>query len=211
MTYTIVCFGDSNTYGSPPSGGERYARDVRWPGVMRAALGAGYEVIEEGLGGRTTVFDSPLAPYRNGRHYLTPCLLSHAPLDLVIIMLGTNDLNVRHHLSASEIASGAGVLVDIARQTLSGPGGAPPAVLLVSPVPVGPTNEVGEAWGFDDAAERAQQMAPMYRVIAEGKGAAFFEAGSVASASPDEGIHLEPEAHASLGAALAGEVRVLLA
>ncbi len=91
MTRTIVCFGDSNTHGADPSGSGRMPADVRWPRVMGRALGPDYEVIEEGLNGRTTCWDSPLDPGRNGLTYLLPCLLSHAPVDLVTIMLGTND------------------------------------------------------------------------------------------------------------------------
>ena len=95
--------------------------------VMRGLLGDRYEVIEEALSGRTTVFDAPFSPGRNGRDYLLPCLWSHEPVELVIIMLGTNDLKAFHRLSANEIASGAGALVDLARRSLSGPGGMAPA------------------------------------------------------------------------------------
>ena len=141
MTRTIVCFGDSNTHGADPSGAGRMSREVRWPRVMAKALGDGFEVIEEGLNGRATVFESPLAPGRNGLPYLTPCLLSHTPVDLVTIMLGTNDLKSAYGLTAPEISGGAGVLVDAARSSLSGPDGDPPRVLLVSPVPLGAVTE----------------------------------------------------------------------
>ena len=87
MTRTVVCFGDSNTHGADPSGAGRLPRDVRWPRVMERALGDGYEIIEEGLNGRCTVWDTPTDKGRNGLTYLYPCLISHAPVDLVIIML----------------------------------------------------------------------------------------------------------------------------
>ncbi len=110
----VLCYGDSNTYGSIPGGGDRFPRDMRWPGVLAAQLGDDWHVIEEGLGGRTTVFDDPILPDRNGRTYLRPCLLSHQPLDLVVIFLGTNDLKARFAASAADIAGGVAVLTEIA-------------------------------------------------------------------------------------------------
>lgn len=210
MSRTIVCFGDSNTHGADPADRTRLGRDVRWPGVMRASLGDGYEVIEEGLNGRTTVWDSPIAPHRNGGQYLTPCLLSHRPVDLLIIMLGTNDLKSTYGLGAPEIASGAARLVDQAKESLAGPGDAPPAILLVAPVPLGEATQRSEIWGFGEAARTSRQLAPMYEIMAEDHGAAFFDAGSVARVSPDDGVHLDPDAHAALGAAMAEQVRARL-
>jgi lysophospholipase L1-like esterase len=203
MTRTIVCFGDSNTHGADPIDGTRLPRDVRWPGVLRAALGDGYEVIEEALSGRTTVWDSPLAPGRNGRDYLLPCLWSHEPVDLVIIMLGTNDLKAIHRLSANEIASGAGVLVDLARQSLAGPGDTPPAVLLVAPVPLAEVTDRSEVWGFGAARRESMRIAERFAVVASDRGVAFFDAGRVATVSPLDGVHLDADAHRAIGMALA--------
>ena len=120
---TVLCYGDSNTYGhaaaARPDG--RYGPDERWTGVLRAALGAGWVVIEEGLGGRTTVSDDPIeGADRHGRTYLYPCLMSHKPLDVVVIMLGTNDLKARFNKTAWEIAAGVGVLVDIVKTAKAG-------------------------------------------------------------------------------------------
>ena len=207
MTRTIVCFGDSNTHGADPSGSGRHPRDVRWPRVMERALGAGYDVIEEGLNGRCTVWDAPIEKGRNGLVYLHPCLITHAPVDLVIIMLGTNDLKRIYDNTAAEIACGAARLVDEAKGTLSGPEATPPKVLLVSPVPVGPLTAQSEMWGFGAAVETSRQLAGMYAIVAQDHGAAFFEAGSVAQVSPADGIHLDAAACASLGAAMAEQVR----
>jgi lysophospholipase L1-like esterase len=210
MTRTIVCYGDSNTHGSDPAGGRRLARDVRWPGIVRALLGDGYEVIEEALGGRATVFDSPLSPGRNGRDYLLPCLWSHEPVDLVIIMLGTNDLKRFYRLTADEIASGAGVLVDMARQSLAGPDDTPPAVLLIAPVPLGPATDRSELWGFGQAREESRRLAARYRIVAEERGVRFLDAGSVAEVSPLDGVHLDSGAHRRLGEAVAAVVPEIL-
>src|SRR5512143_1112361 len=110
---TILCFGDSNTWGYNPETAERYPPDVRWTGVLQQKLGAQYRVIEEGLNGRTTVWDDPVQPGRNGRIYLGPCLESHRPLDAVVLFLGLNDLKVRFSATAEDIAKGAGALVEI--------------------------------------------------------------------------------------------------
>ena len=210
MTRTIVCFGDSNTHGADPSGGGRMPREVRWPRVMARALGDGYEVIEEGLNGRTTVFDSPLAPGRNGLTYLVPCLLSHAPVDLVVIMLGTNDTKRIYGLTASEISGGASVLVDAARSSLSGPDDTPPRVLLVAPAPLGEITAESEQWGFGDSRAESERLAGMYRIVADSAGVGFFDAGSVASVHPDDGVHLDAVACQELGTALAEVVRTQL-
>ncbi len=210
MTRTIVCFGDSNTHGADPVDGTRLPRDVRWPGVMRAALGDEYEVIEEALGGRTTVWDSPLAPGRNGRDYLLPCLWSHEPVDLVIIMLGTNDLKRIHGVTANEIASGAGVLIDLARQSLAGPSGTPPTVILVAPVPLSEATDRSEVWGFGAARDESRLLADRFAVVARSKGVPFFDAGSVAGVSPLDGVHLDEDAHRALGDALTPLVRETL-
>jgi len=114
---TILCYGDSNTWGYNPATGGRFSRDKRWTRVLVQELVDGYYVIEEGLNGRTTALSDPIeGPHKNGKEYLVPCLESHQPLDLVTIMLGTNDLKKRFSLSAFDIANGAGVLVDIVRQ-----------------------------------------------------------------------------------------------
>ena len=217
MTRTIVCFGDSNTHGAnplghgrDPAGPPRLPRAQRWPRVMEAALGEGYEVIEEGLNGRCTIWDSEIEPGRNGLTYLHPCLLSHAPVDLVTIMLGTNDLKSIYGNGAAEIACGAARLVDVARASLAGPDGTPPQVLLISPVPLGEVTARSEMWGLGEAYETSRQLARMYEIVAEDHGAGFFDAGSVAAVHPADGVHLDADACASLGAALAEVVRAQL-
>ena len=217
MTRTIVCFGDSNTYGANPSGHgrdpagpARLPREARWPRVMEAALGDGYEVIEEGLNGRATCWESPIEPGRNGLDYLVPCLLSHAPVDLVSIMLGTNDLKRIFGLGAPEIAGGMARLVAEARRSLTGPGETAPEVLVVAPVPLGEVTEHGELWGFGEARETSRRLAHFYALVAEDHGVGFFDAGSVATVHPDDGVHLDAEGCASLGAAMAERVRAQL-
>src|SRR5262245_29539777 len=137
---TLLCFGDSNTWGYNPESApstERYPRDVRWPGRLARALGDEWEVIAEGVNGRTAARDDPIWEGRNGAAYLLPCLRSHAPLDLVVIYLGTNDVADRYSLPAEDVAYCVGRLVRIARTSETGPVDSAPEVLVVCPPPFG--------------------------------------------------------------------------
>ena len=116
---TILCFGDSNTWGANPGAGARHPRHQRWPNVLAQQLGAAYEVIAEGQPGRTTVWPDPIEGVKCGKDYLIPCLQSHAPLDLVILLLGTNDLKHRFALTPTDIALGVQTLVEIIRTSAS--------------------------------------------------------------------------------------------
>ncbi len=209
---SVLCYGDSNTWGtatvSRPDG--RYAPDERWPGVLRSELGEGWLVIEEGLPGRTTVNDDPVeGEERNGRRYLLPCLHSHKPLDVVLIMLGTNDLKARFNKSAWEIAAGAGRLIDIVRTAANiGRGSRVPQTVLVCPPPTRDSLP-GYAEMFAGAPSKSREMAVHYRRVARAMGAEFFDAGAVIQSSAVDGFHLDPEAHGVLGAALASLLREL--
>jgi lysophospholipase L1-like esterase len=204
----IVAFGDSNTWGFDPASGTRFAPDARWTGVMRRDLGEGHHVVEEGLNGRTTVFDDPIEPNRRGSDYLAPCLRSHAPLDIVIIALGCNDLKSRFHVSPTDIALGAERLVTMARAEKVGPGGAAPKVLLVAPPPLAKLTALGPM--FEGGTEKSRLLGGCYRIIAERQGIGFVDAGQFIQASPLDGIHLEADQHAALGHVLAEAVRMLL-
>ena len=199
---TILCYGDSNTWGFDPATGQRYHRATRWPGVLQASLGSEYEVIAEGMCGRTTVFDDPVVEGRNGRTYLSPCLASHKPIDLVVIMLGTNDLKYMFGVGAFEVASGAGALVDIVRRSEAGPDGGSPGVLLVCPAPIASLETSQYKEGFREAREKSRQLAPHFEAIAAEKGCGFLDAGTVIESSPIDGIHLEAAAHRALGQAV---------
>ena len=205
---TILCYGDSNTYGLDPATGKRHAPDVRWTGVLHAELGPEYRVIEEGLSGRTTNLDDIIEPHRNGLTYLAPCLESHAPIDLITIMLGTNDLKARFNRNASDIAQSAGLLANIARSMLVGPDDSPPKVLLMAPpVVVGPIDPDGMLAG---GIEKSQRFAHFYALRAEKWRVAFLDVGSVIASSPIDGIHFEATEHGALGRAVATKIREII-
>ena len=108
MKKRILCFGDSNTWGYCADDASRFDEDVRWTGLLAKMLGDGYTVIEEGQNGRTTVWDDPVENRLAGLTYLWPCMESHAPFDLIIIMLGTNDTKTYFSMTAQNIADAAG-------------------------------------------------------------------------------------------------------
>lgn len=205
---TILCYGDSNTWGYNPTDAGRYPRDVRWSGVLTKELGAGYQVIEEGLNGRTTVWDDPIEGYKNGHDYLIPCLETHKPIDLVVLMLGTNDLKMRFSVSAYDIANSAGVLVDVIHKSASGPDGGAPQVLLMAPPPVAQLTDFAEM--FDGAVAKSKKLGEHYRRVADERSCAFLDAGTVVVSSNVDGIHFDPPEHAKLGRAVAQRVKELL-
>ena len=206
---TVLCFGDSNTWGYDPRTRERFEPDIRWPGILRNALGAGYLVLEEGLNGRTTVWDDPVdGAHKNGSRYLLPCLESHAPLDLVVIMLGTNDLKRRFGTPAEDIARGAARLVDIVRQSKCGPRTDTPQVLLIAPPPTTKLTRFSEM--FEGAGEKSRKFGARFLVQAQELGCPLLNAADVVVTSDIDGIHLEADQHRKLGEAVAERVRELL-
>jgi lysophospholipase L1-like esterase len=204
----ILCFGDSNTWGYDPAAKDRFDKDVRWTGVFSSSLGSGYEVIEEGLNGRTTVWEDPIEGYKNGYSYLIPCLETHRPLDLVIIMLGTNDLKKRFNVSAFDIAQSVGVLVNVVLHSAAGRNGSAPQVLLIAPPSV--ATLTGFAEMFEGAEPKSLKLGAYYHQVALELGCAFLYAGEIIRSSEVDGIHFDAEEHAKLGKAIAAAAQDLL-
>ena len=206
--FEVLCYGDSNTWGADPTTGERFSRDDRWPGVLQKALGSEYHVIEEGLGGRTTVWEDPIEGHKNGKEYLIPCLATHSPLDLVVILLGTNDLKKRFSVSAQDIAFGAGVLVDTVNKSGSGRNWKAPKVLLLVPPALGKLTDLNEM--FEGGREKSQRFSEHFMNVAKMYGCELFDTSTVIKSSDKDGIHLEKEAHKKLGEAVAKNVKNIL-
>ncbi len=205
---SILCYGDSNTWGYDPQTRSRFPHDVRWTGVLASSLGTGYRVVEEGLNGRTTRWDDPIEAGRNGLTFLQPCLESHLPLDLVIVMLGTNDLKQRFGRSASDSAQSAASLAKAASRYAQTSAGDPAQILLVAPPAVTTLTEFDQM--FAGAQERSRQFSHYYRLAATWNRLPFFDAGSVIVSSERDGIHFEAAEHRKLGEALAVEARRLI-
>ena len=204
----ILCYGDSNTWGYDPLTTDRFDANTRWTRVLGKSLGGAYEVIEEGLNGRTTVWDDPIEGFKNGKDYLIPCLESHRPLDLVIILLGTNDLKARFNVPAYDIAEGARVLVGMVQASQAGVGGRAPQVLLLAPPPTTMLSEYADM--FAGAEEKSLKFASYFARIAQEMGCAFLDTGTAIVSSPLDGIHFEAREHRKLGQAVAVKVRELM-
>ena len=211
----ILFYGDSLTWGWVPMDNavptHRYPFEQRLTGVMARELGDGYEIVEEALSGRTTAVDDPTDPRLNGASYLPSALASHLPLDLVIILLGSNDTKVYFHRSPFEIAAGMSVLIDQVAKSAGGVGTAYPApqVLLVAPPPLGAMPHAWFAELFKGGLEKSAELAHHYRALATFLGIPFVNAGEIITTGGVDGIHLTAENNEALGKALAREVKAL--
>lgn len=208
----ILVYSDSLTWGIIPNTRRRLAFEWRWPGVMEQALqreGQNVRVIEDCLNGRRTAFEDPYKPGRNGLVGLEQRIEINSPLDLVILMLGTNDFQSMHPHRAWHSAQGTAALVDAVHRAPIEPGMPVPEILIVAPPaldePKGPI-----AAKFEGAPERSVGLAAALEEVARERGCAFFDAGRVTSSSAVDGVHLDAEQHATLGLALAGVVAALL-
>lgn len=209
----IVCFGDSNTHGYCAVTGGRFDEDERWCCLLQKLLGNDYLVIEEGLSGRTTSFTDPIHEGLNGLDYLYPCLMSHEPVDLLVIMLGTNDTKERFGASPACIGLGLKRLIDKAVATKDCWHDGKANILVVSPQCIDKryeTSDVGETMGRG-CAEKSQGLAKEFAGIAELTGCHFMNADAVVTAAVNgiDFMHLSLEGHRQLAEALAKEITEL--
>ncbi len=214
---TVLCFGDSNTWGYIPITGRRRPYSERWPGAMAGLLGNGFIVSENAVGGRTTSFDDPICPKRCGAESLDEALIANHPLDLVIIMLGTNDSKIHLHQTPYSIASGMELLVKaVISKPEYGPGygadGKAPKILIAAPPLI--NEDIITRPGMRDfdisSAKTVQALAPLYNQIAEKYGCGFLNAACCAEASYEDCLHITADSHKKLAAAMAEKVRELL-
>ena len=211
MTQIILTYGDSNTHGTPPIVTRgvyaRHGADVRWPQVMARTLGA--DVIEEGLPGRTAcpITDPEMGAHMNGHLGLRIALECHGPIDVLTIMLGTNDSKAHFGLTSHGIAAGVAGLLAIAlgEPMQARHGGF--KVLLICPPPVVETGPIRQI--FHGGAARAQALAPLYKALAHNWGTGFLDAGEHIAVSQQDGVHYDADAHKSLGMAVAQAVKAL--
>lgn len=196
----ILCFGDSNTYGLIPGTKERYPWEVRWTGILGEKIKEkGYRVVEEGLCGRTTVFEDELRENRRGVAVLPMLLETHAPLEKVVLMLGTNDCKTTYQASAEVIGKGIEKLIyqiKAADKKIE--------ILLVSPILL--AEGVGEE-SFDpefnqESVETSKRLKKVYQHIAEQNGCKFLAASDYAKASEADREHLDKDGHRKLAEAV---------
>jgi lysophospholipase L1-like esterase len=206
---TVLCFGDSNTWGYSPVDGIRYPPDIRWTGVLQKFFGADYCIIEEGLNGRTTFINENERPFRSGSDVLPIILESHRPLDFVIIMLGTNDLNVEFNLSVEDIAQGAKTLCEMVLNSeyLTD---SIPQILLVSPTHIGSTTIPDQEEFFNQAREKSLQFAEHYEKVAAELGIHFLDAAKIVEASEVDGVHWDADQHVEFGKELSNLIQKII-
>ena len=223
MKKHIICLGDSNTHGYCADPNDcanpelaRFNENERWTCLLQKALGEDYAVYEEGLSGRTTVFSDPLYEGLDALHYLWPCLKSHEPVSLLIIMLGTNDSKERFGMNAFAISLGMRRLVQKAQTTdCWGPGGKP-NILIVAPPVIGEgvlTSPVADERGTmgHGCVEKSKKLPAHYKRVAEEVGCHFLDANECgAEFNTIDFMHLTGRGHANLAAALAKLVPTLL-
>ena len=213
MKKHIVCLGDSNTHGycADPmdcaDGGDRFNENERWPRVLEKLLGEDYLVLEEGLSGRTTVFPDPLHEGMPALDVAYPILMSHEPVDLLIIMLGTNDTKDRLGMNAACIALGLGRLVDKCRSVPCW-GAHEPNILVICPPHIG--RELKDPCMGSSCAEKSGELAKYMEPAATARGCAFLDAQGLAEFNKVDYMHLTRKGHADLAAKLASIVPELV-
>ena len=219
----ILIYGDSNTYGANPETTPatindpdmifRLGEGVRWPSVLQQLLGTDeYRIIEEGLCGRTTVFRDQVMPWCEGREYLKPCVLTHSPLDLVVIMLGTNDLKTAFNPNVNDLGQAMAELAQIVLNPFIYMDGKVPKLMIISPVRIGDNLENSFLYGMFDEKSRelSYKLPEAYRMTALRCGCEFMDAGEYAEPSVIDSVHMTPENHRKLAEAVCEKIKNIL-
>jgi len=204
--YRILCFGDSLTWGFHPATRTRIPEEQRWTGVLQRLLGEeGYKVIEEGQSGRTIATEDPAEGEKNGLHYIIPCIESQSPLDLLIVMLGSNDLKRKFSYASIDIAGEMQIFLEKVQSYNRFRMADQMKILLIAPPLVGidPKDDwLADCFDFPRARKVSEELADWYRQLAEMYQCWFLDAAQLVSASSIDGAHLEPEEQIRLGEAI---------
>ena len=217
MKKHIVCFGDSNTHGAckdpndSADHGSRFNENERWTCLLQKTLGEDYLVIEEGLSGRNCAFEDPIHEGMSGVAHITPILMSHEPVDLLIIMLGTNDTKAHFGATPVNISGAMERLIRKAQSTLCW-GDHAPNILVICPPHILDglyDDEAGLKMG-PGCPEKSRELAKFYRKVAEATGCAFMDAEGIAEFNKIDCMHLTAKGHRALADALAKKVPELL-
>lgn len=211
-TKRILCFGDSNTWGATPGTGVRIGETKRWTGVCQQLLGSSYRILEEGLPGRTTVYDDPCDPIMNGSKALGYALNAQKPLDLVVLFLGTNDVKFTNAIGAAYGIDALLRQIYGANVIYNGVFRTEPRVLLMAPPRILPEiDQITPDSRFKGTATQSLEFSRLYRQAARNHGAAFLDAAEYVSPSPIDCLHLDEAAHQTLGAAMVQKIQAIFA
>ena len=208
----ILAFGDSLTWGFVPNAFDRHPFEVRWPNVLAKGLGRGFRVVEEGLNGRTTAYDDTTdGSELNGARALSAMLKTHQPLDLVIIMLGTNDLKFAGRCRAFDAELGMGRLIEIVHKFPYMPSYKVPQILIMAPPAICKTSDPWFSDLWEHAIEESKKLPHHYARLAKAMGVHFFDTNTVAKTDPADGGHLDAANTRAIGEALVPVVKKILA
>lgn len=202
---TVLCYGDSNTFGYEPLSGTRYPKEKRWTTILQKRLGEEFEVIPEGLNGRTTAYDRPDNVWKNGFPYLAPCIASNKPVDYIVFMLGTNDCNADLNLTPEDIAAGMERLIINVEEENPDMQDYLPKMIIVAPAAI---REGWETSPFADQLDensvlKSHAIAPLYKAVAEKHGCMFLDCTDELEVSSFDCEHLTEKGHARLAELLA--------
>jgi len=202
----ILCFGDSLTWGFDPETRKRFGKDVRWPRVMGKVLGDEYEVIEEGQNGRTIATEDPAEGEKNGLTYIGPCLESHSPLDIVIIMLGSNDCKRKFAYSSMDIAGEMQILLEKVKAYNEFRCQNRFQIILVSPPIISEAIKdswLGDSFGYENSSRLSSELAGWYKQLSTMYGTSFIDASEYVTASDADGCHMDADNQKKLGDTIA--------
>ena len=215
MKRHIVCFGDSNTHGhcadpaDTADGGVRFNEEERWPCLLQERLGKEFLVIEEGLNGRTTVFEDPTCEGRRGMDSIYSCLYSHKPVDLLVIMLGTNDVKDRFSASPERVGQGMEQLIEKAKSVAAW-AGEKPNILLIAPPSIRPEIESLRGAFSAKSVETSRKLASAYEALAQRQNCAFLNAEGIGIFNQIDCLHLTSQGHKNMAEAIAEKVIQLI-
>lgn len=208
----ILVYSDSLSWGIIPGSRQRLAFDLRWPGALEIALqqkNLPVRIIEDCLNGRRTLWDDPFKPGRNGNAALAQRIEICSPLALVVLMLGTNDLQITHNHTAWHAAQGVATLIQTIRSAPIEPGMPVPPILVVAPPRIG-TPQGPIAAKFIGGSEKSAELAAQLAEVSAHLDCHFFDANTVVQASVGDGIHLDAPDHQILALALSEKIAPLL-
>ncbi|MCH2112411.1 MAG: SGNH/GDSL hydrolase family protein [Planctomycetes bacterium] len=205
---TVLCFGDSNTWGYRPTNGSRFGYEERWTGILQHQLGDHFHVVEEGLNGRTTIHSETERQFRSGLDLLPVILESHHPIHAVTVMLGTNDLKVKFSRSPKEISEDLQHLCE--KCLINNPNLIQrPEIILISPSLIGDITDKEQAAEFSGAIQRSKELSEFYKKVAINLGTHFFDASEHVDPSDVDGVHWDANGHLNFAKSLAVYIRTI--
>lgn len=204
----ILCYGDSNTWGADPFEDRRFGPSERWTGILQSRLGTEFEIIEEGLCGRTFKAIEPEKEYRSGITHLTAILHTHSPINYVIVMLGTNDLKSTFQLSSQTIAHHLEETVRLIQESGTGPSESEPEILIVCPAPVLNPESIDLDHRLEHAPKQSLELHGLFQAVAKRMSCSYLNAGDFISLEKTDGYHLDITHHTALAHKIADHIKV---